>query len=190
MATASQALLKELGVEDLDELAELVRRGRVQRATEDSDVDLDLDVMHPRGRSFRFQGTVYHLPAEIPLPVVARAKQAHDVFRAKGKRRTQTDLDWAANELHALLMKCVRVHQPEAEDLDLGVDGTMRVFALMAGAPDGADLDEQLLRDMEVDGASTTQEGDVDELPPTPPNRASRRASGRSRKRSPAASRS
>jgi hypothetical protein len=41
-------------------------------------VDLDLDALQPEGKTLRFQGKIYRLPAEIPIPIINRALQLSD----------------------------------------------------------------------------------------------------------------
>lgn len=151
-------------------------------------VDLDLDVIAPEPRTFRFGGKVYKLPAEIPIPTTIDALRLHDVLTSA--EPGTPEMIGALDELYKLELEIVQVHQPDVERLMLSERQMMRVFGLIVRGPD-VELPEAILETLETHGAEGDEEGEVEKLPPTPrkPRATPRGGSGgRSRRRSPGAS--
>lgn len=154
-------------------------------------VDLDLDVLRPRGGTFRHLGKVYYVPAEIPIPVMVEAMQA-DEHGPELEARAQKGDEAALREIrenydrqYRIVMDLLRSVNPE-----LGEDGLLltqgevtMLLGLMAsgGRSPGDGVREQVVEAV-LGGGAEIPEGEEDEEEPVselPPTRA-KRASGKS----------
>jgi hypothetical protein len=154
-------------------------------------VDLDLDALQPEGKTLRFQGKIYRLPAEIPIPIINRALQLSD------KAAASSDSGMVGiellNDMQALVIDVLKMENDDVPDqLPWGMDSLSRVMGLMITGRADISLEEAVLETLQPPGYEDEAEGKEGkgkdaagkDLPPT----AKTKSASRSRKPSPAVS--
>lgn len=160
-------------------------------------VDLDLDVLRPKGGTFRHGGRVYFLPAEVGVPLIVDFLGLQQAM--KDKREEGLDaLAAYLSEFYDRVMEQIRLVNDEVPNLLLGNSELQRIVGLMmrgGGRPAEADthLEGEAVQTLKGGGATTDTdedgEAEVTELPPTRATpggarRAAGRSGGRSRAKS------
>jgi hypothetical protein len=151
-------------------------------------VDLDLDALQPEGKTLRFQGRIYRLPAEIPIPIINRALQLSDKARAGSDEDVGMEGIELLNDMQALVLDVLKMENADVPDeLPWGMDSLSRVMGLMITGRTDISLEEAVMETLQPPGYEDEAEAKERERPPTE-TKTAKPSTSRSRKRSPAAS--
>jgi hypothetical protein len=151
-------------------------------------VDLDLDALQPEGKTLRFQGKIYQLPPEIPIPIINRALQLSDKAAVNAEGDSGLVGIELLNDMQALVIDVLKMENSEVPDeLPWGMDSLSRVMGLMITGRTDISLEEAVLETLQPPGyedEGEAKEGDK----ARPPTTAKKKSTSPSRKPSPAAS--
>lgn len=104
---------------------------------------IDLDELIAPPRRVKLKGVTYTLPGELPVPLYLRLKATEDApeDEAGGDR---------VEDLNELLLELFRVHQPDLDELPVGLTQAFTIIPRVYGA--STILDENEGDDGEPDG--------------------------------------
>lgn len=104
---------------------------------------IDLDELIAPPRRVKLQGVTYTLPGELPVPLYLRLKATEDApedAEAAGGDRVE--------DLNELLLELFRVHQPDLDELPVGLTQAFTIIPRVYGASNFVDEGD----DSEPDG--------------------------------------
>src|ERR1700745_540521 len=99
-----------------------------------ADIDVDLDALAPKPLRVRLAGDVYKLPGDLKVPLMLKLKSA------EGR---PFDGDYVGG-LYGDVLGLFQVHQPELEDIPIGLQQLVRAIPalyLQAAVDDATEAD-------------------------------------------------
>lgn len=89
---------------------------------------IDLDELIAAPKRVSIQGVTYTLPGELPVPLYLKLKSTEEPVADGDEENDRVE------ELNGLLLELFRVHQPDLEELPLGLTQMFTVIPRVYGA--------------------------------------------------------
>lgn len=136
---------------------------------EQATVDLDLDVIAPPERTFRFKGSVYRIPGDVPVTTLIRASQLRETMDVDSGS-TEDEQREAISAMFDLVMELIKAENPEAEELNVSVPQLLYLIGLILSGVEGVTMNQAIEETLQPPAKPKKKE-DADH-PPTSRRRA------------------